>query len=96
VENGVFVSIVVSLEETKCGRWCLHVCCGVFLEKEMTEVLRTVRGLWRRLMFYFSILCFIFLNFVLFFYTLYLWKVAFISPMVISYPNFFVLFSSSI
>jgi hypothetical protein len=33
---------------------------------------------------------------VLFFYTLYLWKVAFISPMVISYPNFFVLFSSSI
>jgi hypothetical protein len=57
VEDGVFVSIVVSLEEKKCGRWCLHVCCGVFLEKEMTEVLRTVRGLWRRLMFYFSILC---------------------------------------
>jgi hypothetical protein len=31
----------------------------------------------------------------LFFYTLYLWTIAFVSPLVISYYDFFVLFSPS-
>lgn len=82
VEDDVFVSVVVSLEEKKCGRWCLRVCCGVFLEKEKTCFEDRERSLEEIK--------------VLFFYTSYFWTVAFISLVVISYPNFLVLFSSSI
>jgi hypothetical protein len=46
----------------------------------MIEVLRTVRGLWRRLSLYFS-------------NTLYLWTAAFVSPLVISYHHFLILFA---
>jgi hypothetical protein len=45
----------------------------------MTEVLRTVRGLWSRLS--------------LFFNTLYLWTVVFFFSLVVSYHDFLVLFA---
>jgi hypothetical protein len=45
----------------------------------MIEVFRTVKGLWRILSFYFSIPCLV--------------TTAFVSPLVISYHDFLVLFA---
>jgi hypothetical protein len=39
------------------GRWRLRDSSGVYGEKTMIEVLRIVRGFWRRLSLYFSVPC---------------------------------------
>jgi hypothetical protein len=37
----------------QCERWCLCAFCSVYEGKWMTKILKTVRGLWRRLNLYF-------------------------------------------
>jgi hypothetical protein len=48
--------LLVALEVLLCEKWCLHAFCGIYGGKRMTEVLRTVRGHWRSLRHFYSIL----------------------------------------
>jgi hypothetical protein len=54
----------------------------VFMEGNELQVLRTRKGRWRRYLF-------------LFFRILYLWTIAYVSPLSIRYSGFLTLFASS-
>jgi hypothetical protein len=74
--------LLATLGVLLCERWFLHDFCSVYGGKKMIEVLRIVRGLWKRLSLFFNIL--------------YLWTAAFVYPLVISYHNFLTLFAPPI
>ena len=65
-----------------CGRWSLFACCGVCGGREMRNVLRILRGPWRSLSLFFFI-------------SLFTWTLAYLAPLVINFPEFLVIFSSS-
>jgi hypothetical protein len=62
------------------GRWCQSVFCGVFGRKEIVGVSRILESSMEDI-------------FVSFLHTLYLWMVAFLSPLSISFTDFLVHFS---
>jgi hypothetical protein len=66
--------LVAAIGVLVCGRWCLRLFCGVY--EEMVEILRIVRGHWRRSFFFFKIL--------------FLWTFAFVYFLVISDHDFLV------
>jgi hypothetical protein len=63
------------------GKWFLYTSCGVYDRKEMVDVLRTLGRSLEELTTFF-------------FLTLFTWKATWLAPLVISFSDFLVLFSS--
>jgi len=71
---------VVTLGVLLCGRWFILTFCGACGGNEMIDISRTKKGRLR--------------SSLLFFFSLFSWTAMFLAPLVISFNDFFVLFSS--
>jgi hypothetical protein len=69
-----------TLEVMLCGRWCLHAFCGVSGGKRNDRSFEDCERTLERIK-------------LLFFNTLYLYTYVFVSPLVIKYHDFLVLFA---
>jgi hypothetical protein len=67
-------------EVLRFGRWCLFAFFGVFGKKEISDVIENLESFMEDIL-------------ASFFHTLYLWTVAFLSPLAISFADFLVRFS---
>jgi len=77
---------VVAFEVRSCGRCSLVAFCGACGGNAMIDSSRTKKEPLRKSFFFF---------FFFFFYFLYSWSAAFLAPLVFSFNDFLVLFSSS-
>jgi hypothetical protein len=71
---------VVALGVLSCGRWCTLIFCGACGGNKMIEISRTKKGRLR--------------SSRPSYFPLYTWTVAHLAPLVISFNDFLILFSS--